>query len=61
MLTIIRFRLVSVNIHQCSLSNFCSLILRGEYQGLKRKNTDANCSFAYTYAAVVLIVSLHVQ
>ena len=46
-------------------NNCFSIIFRGEYQGLqnnglKHKNRR-NCSCAYTYAAVVLMTSLHVH
>ena len=50
---------------ESSGNNCLGFILRGEYRGLqnngiKHINADAYCSFAYTYAAVVLI-SLHLH
>lgn len=42
-------------------NNYFSIIFRREYHGLKKrtktKNYGRNCSFAYKYAAAVLIIS----
>ena len=43
-------------------NNCFSINFRGEYQGLQNNGLKhrRNCSFSYTYAAIVLMINLHV-
>ena len=42
-------------------NNCFSIIFRGEYQGLQNNRLEHKTQMQHTYAAIVLIVSLHVH